>query len=160
MIETTEFTLWAYGGTPVRNPGPGGWAYILHDGLQTDGAFGGEQEDTTNNVMELKAVLAGLARVPEGASVTVYSDSRYVVDGASNWIVGWKRNGWRRARRRPVENAELWRQLDRLISSRPVKWQWIRQGSGGRYHDACIRKAKSIGRTDDYLEVGASAQAA
>ena len=138
-------TLWTYGGTPVGNPGPGGWAYILRGGARVDNGSGYEPA-ATNNRMELSAAIAGLSRTPAGSAVTVYSDSQYVVNGASNGIRKWKRKGWRTSAREPVANLDLWQQLEALISRRNVEWKWVRQGEGGPDHEACIDEARRTAR--------------
>lgn len=138
-------TLWTYGGTPLGNPGPGGWSYILRDGVRVD-TDSGHEPATTNNRMELRAAIVGVSRTPAGSAVTVYSDSQYVVSGASNGIHKWKRKGWRNSAREPVANLDLWKELVALISCRNVEWKWVRQGDGGCDHQACIDAAKRAAR--------------
>jgi len=108
------------------NPGPGGWgALIEHDGRIVE-LSGGEQA-TTNNRMEMTAVIRALEALDGGtADVDLYTDSQYVKNGIETWIHGWKRNGWRTADRKPVKNADLWRALDALAAQRRIRWHWVR----------------------------------
>jgi len=107
------------------NPGPGGWAAILeHDGK--DRELSGAERATTNNQMELRAVIEGLRALREPCRVEVYSDSQYVVNGMKSWLASWKRRGWLTADRKPVKNVELWRELDRLAAQHQVSWHWVR----------------------------------
>lgn len=107
------------------NPGPGGFAAIV----DADGGFreitGGERR-TTNNRMELMAVIKGLASLEEPSSVRVVTDSQYVANGMKSWIHAWKRKGWKTASGAPVKNRDLWEELDRLASTHRVTWEWVR----------------------------------
>jgi ribonuclease HI len=111
------------------NPGPGGWAAILRSGKHESELSGGEAQ-TTNNRMELTAVIEGLKKLKLASAVTVYTDSRYVMDGASKWIVSWKRKGWKTADREPVKNEDLWRRLDEEMSRHQLDWRWVPGHSG------------------------------
>jgi Ribonuclease HI len=111
------------------NPGPGGWGALLqYKGVEKE-LWGGEPE-TTNNRMELTAVIEGLKALKRPSRVRVVTDSQYVKNGMQQWIHNWKRNGWRTAARKPVKNAELWRELDRLVNLHQVEWEWVRGHSG------------------------------
>lgn len=118
-------------GACLGNPGPGGWAYILRWGEQSKQASGAEPA-TTNNRMELTAVIAGLAALKRSCTVTVITDSEYVRQGVTAWMPRWKRNGWRTAANEPVKNQDLWQQLDAALSRHRVTWQWVR---GHAAHD-------------------------
>jgi ribonuclease HI len=111
------------------NPGPGGWAAILRSGKHESELSGGEAH-TTNNRMELMAVIEGLKKLKRASAVTVYTDSRYVMDGASKWILGWKSKGWKTADRKPVKNEDLWRRLDAEMSRHVMEWRWVPGHSG------------------------------
>jgi len=111
------------------NPGPGGWGAILQLGSQEKELWGGEPA-TTNNRMELTAVIEALAALKRPVSATVYSDSQYVLNGISQWIHGWKKNGWRTSDKKPVKNADLWQQLDRLASLHTLEWVWVKGHAG------------------------------
>ena len=116
------------------NPGVGGWGAILQYQTKTKGLmekeiFGGEQ-NTTNNRMELMAVIKGLEALTRQAGVLVITDSRYVKDGITSWISVWKRNGWRTAAKKPVKNQDLWERLDALTNTHKVKWHWVKGHEG------------------------------
>ncbi|MBE9568230.1 MAG: ribonuclease HI [Proteobacteria bacterium] len=111
------------------NPGPGGWgASLRYNGKQKD-MHGGEQE-TTNNRMELMAVIRGLEALKTSSEVKIYTDSKYVLDGMTKWLPGWKKKGWRTAARKPVKNVDLWQRLDAAVQANEVSWQWVKGHSG------------------------------
>ena len=114
-------------GACAGNPGPGGWGVLIVDGEQRMELYGGES-NTTNNRMELNAAIEAL-RATSGP-VHLYTDSQYVKNGITEWIRGWKRNGWRTADRKPVKNQDLWRALDEAIENRSVEWRWVRGHNG------------------------------
>jgi ribonuclease HI len=111
------------------NPGPGGWGALLKSKAGKTELFGGERE-TTNNRMELMAVIRALDTLPPGSKVEVHTDSQYVQKGMSEWLPEWKRRGWRTADKKPVKNIDLWQELDRLRSAHHVSWHWLRGHSG------------------------------
>ena len=111
------------------NPGPGGWGVLLRYQGKEKELHGGER-NTTNNRMELSAVIFGLQALSRSVEVTIITDSQYVKNGMQQWIHNWKRNGWKTAGRTPVKNVELWQQLDELVNQHKVKWQWVRGHSG------------------------------
>jgi len=107
------------------NPGPGGWGALLQSRGRERELFGGETH-TTNNRMEMTAVIRALESLAAGTDVDLYTDSQYVKNGIETWIHGWKRNGWKTANKKPVKNAELWRELDALRSQHEVAWHWVK----------------------------------
>ena len=111
------------------NPGPGGWGVLLRQGGHERELHGGEGL-TTNNRMELTAVIRALEALQPGATVRVYTDSQYVQKGISGWIHDWKRRGWRTADRKPVKNQDLWLRLDELARGHAVQWHWVRGHAG------------------------------
>lgn len=111
------------------NPGPGGWGAILRFNGQTRELSGGEAL-TTNNRMELMAAISALNALKEPCEVLLHTDSKYVMDGISGWIHGWKRNGWKTADKKPVKNGELWQQLDEANRRHKVKWHWVKGHAG------------------------------
>ena len=118
------------------NPGPGGWAAILRYGESTKELSGGERE-TTNNRMELSAVLAGLRALKEPCAVELYSDSQYVVHAITNgWLRDWKRRGWKR-RDGELKNPELWQELDALLSDHKVSAHWVKGHAENEYNNRC-----------------------
>lgn len=112
-------------GACLGNPGPGGWAYILRWGGQCKEASGAEPA-TTNNRMELTAVIAGLTALTRRCAVTVVTDSEYVRQGVTAWMPRWKRNGWRTADKQPVKNQDLWQALDQALGRHHVAWRWVK----------------------------------
>lgn len=111
------------------NPGPGGWGAILRHGATQKEMSGGEAE-TTNNRMELLAAISALNALKSACEVDLYTDSKYVMDGISKWIFGWKKNGWKTAAKKPVKNAELWQALDQANQRHKVKWNWVKGHDG------------------------------
>ena len=111
------------------NPGPGGWGAWLRWGTHERELFGGEAM-TTNNRMELTAVIEALAALKRGCEVAIYTDSEYVRNGITTWIHGWKQRGWRTADKKPVKNVELWQRLEALAAQHRVKWHWVRGHTG------------------------------
>lgn len=111
------------------NPGPGGWGAWMRAGGHEKELFGGEAL-TTNNRMELSAVIESLATLKRPCNVAIYTDSAYVKNGMTTWIHNWKRRGWRTADNQPVKNAELWQRLDSLVQQHKVSWHWVKGHSG------------------------------
>ncbi len=113
------------------NPGPGGWGVLLKSGPTEKELFGGEL-GTTNNRMELMAVIQALQALKRPCRVTLYLDSQYVLKGITEWLAGWKAKGWRTAGKTPVKNVELWQQLDKLVqeSGHEIDWRWVRGHNG------------------------------
>jgi ribonuclease HI len=111
------------------NPGPGGWGTILRTGEHEKELSGGDRA-TTNNRMELTAVIRGLEALKRPSAVTIHTDSRYVMDGITQWMQRWKKNGWKTADKKPVKNEDLWRELDALCAKHELQWQWVRGHSG------------------------------
>ncbi|EGJ11095.1 MULTISPECIES: ribonuclease HI [Rubrivivax] len=111
------------------NPGPGGWGAWLRSGEHEKELWGGEPL-TTNNRMELMAVIQALTSLKRRCKVAIYTDSEYVRNGITSWIHGWKQRGWRTADKKPVKNAELWQQLDALASSHDTSWHWVKGHAG------------------------------
>ncbi|MEN8214079.1 MAG: ribonuclease HI [Pseudomonadota bacterium] len=111
------------------NPGPGGWGVILRYGDHEKEFFGGEA-DTTNNRMEMTAVIKALQALKRECRVVITTDSMYVKQGITQWIDNWKRRGWRKADKSPVKNVDLWKQLDQLVTNHRVEWHWVKGHSG------------------------------
>ena len=111
------------------NPGVGGWGALLRcNGVEKE-LFGGAAH-TTNNRMELLAVIEGLRALKNRSIVEVYTDSKYVQQGVSEWLAGWKKNGWKTAARKPVKNDDLWRDLDALLPEHELSWHWVKGHAG------------------------------
>jgi ribonuclease HI len=111
------------------NPGPGGWGVLLRAGGRERELCGGEAQ-TTNNRMELTAVIEGLLALAQHSKVRVYTDSQYVQKGITEWIHNWKRRGWLTADRKPVKNADLWRRLDEVARMHDIQWHWVKGHAG------------------------------
>jgi ribonuclease HI len=111
------------------NPGVGGWGVLIRAGGKERELFGGEP-NTTNNRMELMAVIEALAALKRECEAVVYTDSAYVQKGISEWIHGWKRNGWKTADKKPVKNADLWLRLDGLAAQHRIDWRWVKGHAG------------------------------
>ncbi len=122
------------------NPGPGGWGALLRFG-EAEKTLRGAEPDTTNNRMELTAAIEGLGALKRPSKVVLTTDSEYVRQGITRWIIGWKRRGWRRAGDRPVLNADLWRRLDALNTRHRVDWRWVKGHSGHPDNEAVDRAA-------------------
>ncbi len=111
------------------NPGPGGWGAILRaKGMEKE--LSGSEKQTTNNRMEMMAVIAALEALKRPCRVTITTDSQYVMKGMTEWLPGWKAKNWKTAAKKPVKNAELWQRLDKAIAPHEVKWQWVRGHNG------------------------------
>ena len=123
------------------NPGPGGWAAILMFGDHEKELKGGEPL-TTNNRMELMAAIAALEALSRPCIVDIHTDSRYVLDGITKWIVQWKRNGWRTSDKKPVKNDDLWRRLDAALGHHRVQWHWVRGHAGHDFNERADELAR------------------
>ena len=140
----TSLKIYTDGGCS-GNPGPGGWAYVMviqtFQGEQIIAQNKGAEKDTTNNRMELTAVIMALRdllsmdNAPRQASV--YTDSQYVQKGITEWIHTWKRNSWRTSDKKPVKNQDLWIELDSLASEFPIQWHWVKGHAGNVYNEIC-----------------------
>jgi ribonuclease HI len=129
------------------NPGPGGWGVLLRAGGREKEMHGGEAQ-TTNNRMELTAVIEGLLALKEPSEVRVYTDSQYVQKGISEWIHNWKRRSWRTADKKPVKNEDLWRRLDEVAGRHRVQWFWVKGHAGhpeNERADALANKGIEVG---------------
>lgn len=111
------------------NPGRGGWGVLLRFGRHEKELYGGEMH-TTNNRMELQAVIEGLAALKYPCKVIVYTDSKYVQQGMNEWLANWKKKDWKTASKKPVKNQDLWQELDRLQQAHQIDWQWVKGHAG------------------------------
>ena len=112
-------------GSCLGNPGNGGWAAIIIDDKKKI-QIKGSKKNTTNNQMELLAPIKALKKIPKGSSVQIFTDSKYVKSGITEWIHNWKKNGWKTANKQPVKNKELWTELDLMTSEFEIKWSWVK----------------------------------
>ncbi|MBF0274366.1 MAG: ribonuclease HI [Nitrospinae bacterium] len=130
-------------GSCLGNPGPGGYGIVLfHNGEKKE--FSGGEKHTTNNRMEMQAVIQGLKMI-NGAEgeINLYTDSKYVIDGINQWIKNWKRNGWKTAAKKPVKNVELWQQIDELNSKFTIKWIWVKGHAENEWNNRCDELARN-----------------
>ncbi len=111
------------------NPGPGGWGVWLRSGEHSKEMWGGER-NTTNNRMEMTAVIEALASLKRSCEIVLYTDSEYVKNGITTWIHNWKRRGWKTADNKPVKNAELWQRMDALAALHRIDWRWVKGHAG------------------------------
>ena len=135
--ENLEPTIMYTDGACRNNPGPGGWGVVLKRGEKGKELWGGTAEQTTNNRMEMTAAIEGLKSLKMPNPVIIYTDSELLAKGASEWLEGWKRNGWKNSKRKPVENQDLWLEIDRLCALRresaslgDVEWRWVKGHAG------------------------------
>ncbi len=132
-------------GSCLENPGNGGWAaIIIDDGKKTQ--IKGSKKNTTNNQMELLAPIEALKKIPKGSEVQIFTDSKYVKSGITEWIHNWKKNGWKTANKQPVKNKELWTELDDLTYEFKIKWSWVKSHSNNALNnevDLIARKEAS-----------------
>ncbi|MGA1741984.1 MAG: ribonuclease HI [Pseudohongiellaceae bacterium] len=116
------------------NPGPGGWGVLLEYGDNQRTLYGGE-DPTTNNRMELTAVIKALQALKLKCHVELYTDSKYVLQGITEWLPNWKKRNWLTANKKPVQNVDLWQMLDILVSNYEINWHWVKGHSGDRGND-------------------------
>ena len=128
-------------GSCLGNPGPGGWAFVATDGKNRAERSGGEK-DTTNNRMELTAVIRAISAARKHDEIEIHTDSQYVKNGTMVWMTNWKKNNWRTADRKPVKNQDLWQQLDELVSLVKVHWVWVRGHNGEELNERCDELAR------------------
>lgn len=129
-------------GSCLGNPGPGGYAAILKY-KQTEKILSNGYYKTTNNRMELLAAIVALEQLKEACEVQLYSDSQYLRNGITNWIHGWKKNGWKTANKQPVKNIDLWQRLDELVKSHHIEWIWVKGHAGHIENERCDIIAKT-----------------
>lgn len=123
------------------NPGPGGWgAILMYEGQEKP--LSGYDPETTNNRMELMAVIEALGCLKRASRVELYTDSTYVMKGVTEWMAGWKRNGWKTSARKPVKNQDLWQRMSAAIEGHDIRWHWVKGHSGDHYNDMADELAR------------------
>ncbi len=137
----TKVTIWTDGACS-GNPGPGGWGAILIHGATEKELSGGEAQ-TTNNRMELMAAISALEALKRPCAAELHTDSRYVMDGITKWIAGWKAKGWKTAAKTPVKNDDLWRRLDAARTPHRVTWRWVRGHDGNTMNERADALARA-----------------
>ena len=133
MVTETLVNIYADGGCR-GNPGPGGWGVLMQSGESSKELWGGEA-NTTNNRMELTAVIRALEALKRPTAAHIYTDSQYVQKGISEWITGWKARGWRTASKAPVKNADLWQMLDAEVARHRIQWHWVKGHAGHEFNE-------------------------
>jgi ribonuclease HI len=129
-------------GACLGNPGRGGWgAILLYKEHRKE--ISGSEIDSTNNRMELRAVIEALKTLKKPSEVTIYTDSKYVMDGMTKWIFNWKKNSWRTADKKPVKNSEIWQELDLEVAKHQLKWIWVKGHSGNPLNEAVDELARN-----------------
>ena len=117
------------------NPGKGGWAAIILDSSTNQTDISGSEKNTTNNRMELMAPIMALNKFKKESEITIYTDSKYVKDGITEWIKKWKLNNWKSSNRKPVKNKDLWVKLDNSCQKHKVNWKWVKAHAGDKYNN-------------------------
>ena len=136
-------------GSCLGNPGDGGWAaIIIKDGVKIQ--IKGNQKNTTNNQMELFAPIKALKKIPKGSKVQIFTDSKYVKSGITDWIHNWKKNGWKTASKQEVKNKDLWTELYDLNKTLNVKWNWIKAHAGNPLNEEVDMLAKKAAGLDQF----------
>tara|TARA_Y100000741_G_scaffold149456_1_gene112748 strand:- start:163 stop:597 length:435 start_codon:yes stop_codon:yes gene_type:complete len=121
-------------GSCLGNPGDGGWAAIIIENEKKT-HIKGSKKDTTNNQMELLAPIKALEKIPQGSKVQIYTDSKYVKSGITEWIHNWKKNGWKTANKQPVKNQDLWTELDNMTIAYEIEWIWVKGHSSDKLNN-------------------------
>ena len=129
-------------GSCLGNPGPGGWAFVATNGQNTAERSGGER-DTTNNRMELMAVIRALTAAHRHSEIELHTDSQYVKNGMQSWLKNWNKNNWHTANKKPVKNQDLWMQLDALSGAIKIHWHWVRGHNGDEMNERCDELART-----------------
>ena len=133
-------------GSCLENPGNGGWAAIIIDGGKKT-QIKGSKKNTTNNQMELLAPIEALKKIPKGSKIEIFTDSKYVKSGITEWIHNWKKNGWKTADKQKVKNRELWTELDFLANKFEISWNWVKAHSNDKLNnevDLIAREAANL----------------
>ena len=123
------------------NPGKGGWAAIILDDNEKQTKISGSENRTTNNRMELMAAIMALKKIKKESEILIYTDSKYVKDGITEWIKKWKLNDWRSSNKKPVKNKDLWIILDNSCQKHKISWKWVKGHAGNKYNDLVDKMA-------------------
>lgn len=137
---TSEIEIYTDGAC-LGNPGRGGWGAVLLYKEHRKEISGGERE-STNNRMEMRAVIEALKTLKKSSTVTIYTDSKYVMDGITKWIFGWKKNGWRTADKKPIKNIDFWQELDSEVAKHQIKWVWVKGHAGNHFNEIADELAR------------------
>ncbi len=143
MISFNEYDFIVYtDGACLGNPGAGGWAAIIYSSDGQKKIVVGSETNTTNNRMELVAIIESLKNINHGTNIKIYSDSKYVLDGITKWIHNWKKNGWKSSSKKDVKNKDLWEKLDHLVIKFKIRWEWVKGHSDDINNNAVDKLAR------------------
>ena len=117
------------------NPGSGGWGAVIFDNNNKQKNISGSEKNTTNNRMELSAAIMALQEVNKNSEITIYTDSTYVKNGITEWVLKWKENGWKNSNKEPVKNKDLWEKLDNLCEQNSINWKWVKGHGSNKYNN-------------------------
>ena len=117
------------------NPGPGGWGAVIFDKDNKQKNISGSEANTTNNRMELSAAIMALKEVNTNSEITIYTDSNYVKNGITEWVLKWKENGWKNSNKEPVKNKDLWEKLVNLCEQNTINWKWVKAHASNKYNN-------------------------
>ena len=117
------------------NPGPGGWGVVIFDNNNKQKNISGSEKNTTNNRMELSAAIMALKKIKTNSEVVIYTDSTYVKNGITEWVLKWKENGWKNSNKEPVKNKDLWEKLDNLCEQNTINWKWVKGHASNKYNN-------------------------
>ena len=123
------------------NPGPGGWGAVIFDENNNQKNISGSNKNTTNNRMELSAAIMALEKIKTNSEITIYTDSTYVKNGITEWVLIWKENGWKNSKKKPVKNKDLWVKLNNLCERNQVSWKWVKGHSANKYNNLADKLA-------------------
>ena len=123
------------------NPGPGGWGAVIFDENNNQKNISGSNKNTTNNRMELSAAIMALEKIKTNSEITIYTDSTYVKNGITEWVLIWKENGWKNSKKKPVKNKDLWVKLNNLCERNQVSWKWVKGHSTNKYNNLADKLA-------------------
>ena len=129
-----KYTIYTDGAC-LGNPGPGGWGAVIFDENKSQNNISGKLNDTTNNRMELMAPIMALKKIKPDSDVVIFTDSKYVKNGITEWIKKWELNGWKSANKKPVKNKDLWIQLNNLCQKNKIVWKWVKGHSTNKYNN-------------------------
>ena len=140
MIQKEKILIYT-DGSCLGNPGKGGWGAVMIY-KNHEKKLSGSEHETTNNRMEIKAVVESLKNIKKPIAIEIYTDSKYVQNGITSWIFNWKKNGWKTANKKPVKNIDLWQALDYVTQKHQISWHWVKGHAGNKYNETADQLAR------------------